>query len=252
MAGNVFKSMRDKIENSPWAILVFALFAFGIFLSASFLYEDFMANWIAYQDIPTRKSSEDIIALMAIGFQVAPVFFFVIFLFDEKNQTKFFLSVAFLFIDWGIGIYYRNPNQGIKWLAYTALEDLIFFTLGSEILLTLSVGMCATLFFPMLRGLMKIVEYFGSGGKVDRFVDSMRSEVQGKPDMPPPGYMMRCPIPNCGAMVKRENMQDHIQKAHRNKKGANGGKPAKVDLPPFLARQGEIEEEPHYHPLSKR
>jgi hypothetical protein len=177
MAGNLFRSLRDKIENSPWCIPIFGLFCLGVIIGGIFMYEDLMANFYAYKQIPTHKTMGDMALIMALALQLAPLFLFVLFLFDDENPTKLGAGLFFLLVDWGIGIYYRNPNQGWEWLVYAAIEDLIFFTFGSEVLLVISVGMVGYLFMPFLRQLKFLIGHIASGGHHTQSIPQSRPQV---------------------------------------------------------------------------
>ena len=159
MATNFFKSLSNRIKNSPWIIPIYFLFLLGLYISIRLLIEDFGANFGAYETIPTNKAYPNTILWMAIGLQIAPLFFFVIFLFDDENPIKFAISFLFLLVDWGIGIYFRNPGVGTGWLIYSAVEDLVFFTMGSEVLFTISIGMLASLFIPFWK---QVANVFGT------------------------------------------------------------------------------------------
>jgi len=93
------------------------------------------------------------IANMARFIQLAPIIFGFAFLRDTRKSNLLYLIMAgvFLVADWMIGIYYRGISIGLtgSWIAWTAVEDFVFFTAGSELLIMFTAGVLWNMIFPL-------------------------------------------------------------------------------------------------------
>lgn len=157
---NVFEKISKRF-NSSNSLLMFAvaLFSYGLYLGIRFFIEDFSANLAVYQTIPTRKVIEDMTFSMASFLQIAPLLFGFAFLRDTSRSNGGYLAMSmfFLFVDWGTGVYYRGGGFeiGSGWFWYAVVEDFVFFTVGSEVLIMLCAGtlwtMFTSLFLPSLK-----------------------------------------------------------------------------------------------------
>lgn len=166
MAKNFFQSVSHRFEKSS-AMWIFGLIlmSYGLYLGIQFFIEDYNANLMAYLDIPTRKVFGDLmIANMARFIQLAPVIFGFAFLRDTRKSNLLYLVMAgvFLIADWMIGIYYRGISIGLtgSWLAWTAIEDFVFFTAGSELLILFAAGVLWSMVFPLSEFVERIRSLF--------------------------------------------------------------------------------------------
>lgn len=156
MAGNFFSRISERFDkNTPLFILGIILFGYSLYLGVNFFLEDYSANLAFSTMIPTRKALGDLtVVSMARFIQIAPILFGFAFLRDTKQSNWGYLAMSgfFLLIDWSIGVYYRGFGLEPKWIIYAAVEDLVFFTAGSELLIMFAAGVLYTMLVPKIKG----------------------------------------------------------------------------------------------------
>ena len=203
---NIFQKASHKIENSPWVFIIFLLFVYGFYLGTQFWLEDYAANLGAYQMIPTRKAMGGMVENMARFLQIAPIMFGYLYLRDTNKVSNAGISLIFLAVDWGIGVYFRGYGLPLTWLAYAAVEDFVFFTLGSEVLLVVSFGMVMALIKPAFMQVIHAFEaVFGMGSS-----SGAVSFGSSGPAVPPPPKRPPPQPPNSPKRGKPINLDDLI------------------------------------------
>ena len=195
-------SIKDRLEKSPWVILLCVLFGYATWLGWKFFLEDYQANIEFYKTIPTLKASGvDLIAYMARFIQIAPILFGYVFLRNTNKMLYGLGSMFFLAVDWGIGAYYRSAGftLSVGWNTYAVAEDFIFFTVGSEVLLALCGSITISLVVPAVKQTWSMVlnalSEHGEAGKLTKSHYSGSGE-RDKGPVPPSG---RPPFPSSGS-----------------------------------------------------
>lgn len=159
MGRNVFSDISKNLERSTfWYIFGLLLFGYGAYMGWRLFLEDYNANLAIASIVPTKKVFEDAtIATMARFIQLAPVIFGYAWLRDAttKNAMPFIVSTVFLLTDLVIGVLYRSDvgSVGLGWTIYSIIEDLVFFTAGSEILLMFCFGTLYAMIQPKVVAL---------------------------------------------------------------------------------------------------
>lgn len=156
---NLFLKAKASLTGTPWVFVVFALFVYAGYHGVQFFLEDYAANIETFAQIPTLKANPEMDGIMARFLQIAPLIFGFGWLRNMDDARQGLLALGFLVFDWAIGIYYRSSFLTLApaWIAWAAAEDLVYFTVGSEVLIALSVGTLGALLpdvVSQIRGLV--------------------------------------------------------------------------------------------------
>lgn len=142
---SAFKRMADNIRTSRFAILIVIVTAICFFISLGLAYEDYMSSYYGYSLFPTRKTNDFIIILAAALPQAGQVLFFYVFArsIDERRGANgiYLLIILLLFsFDLGTDVFYKANGQAVWVWLLAVVESILLFTIGSEVLLSISFG----------------------------------------------------------------------------------------------------------------
>lgn len=151
------KRLVNRISNSYMIVPITLLLSYAFYIAVLFFIEDYRANEAVYALEPIVKSTPALNGTMARFIQIAPAVFGYLFLANTNKRTYGYISLAFLVYDWGIGIYYRTNyfSLDLNWTIYAAVQDLIFFTAGSDILITLLASVLPGLYINSIKLISK-------------------------------------------------------------------------------------------------
>lgn len=183
------KKMISKLSNSLMIVPVTALLTYALYISILFFIEDYRANEAVYALEPVLKSSPELNGVMARFVQIAPAVFGYLFLANTNKRSYGYISIAFLLYDWAIGIYYRTNFLSLDWgwSVYAAVQDFIFFTAGSDILITLLITVLPSMYVSAIRLLFR--EGLDAVQKFFRDVENTAIPVRKQPVDRTPQYV---------------------------------------------------------------
>lgn len=190
---NVFRNFSKRMENSYWALFIFILAVFLLYVAVNLFIEDYATSKAAYEMFPTRKVNEGIVGLAAFLPQLLPLFFGYLFLADTDKRMYGILSVVIMGLDMFTDVYYKSYGLDTTWTIVAVLESFFLYTVGSEILLVATIGTIAALFRPAITQFVRlltngidmikeIAEELGGIGKSDSTNHNFNATT-----MPPPG-----------------------------------------------------------------
>jgi len=165
---SAFVRVADKLRDSKFIIPITLAVMLGIIISAFAFYEDYQSSLHGYEMLPTRKSGEEVIQMIALLPQVGQIIFFYLFGNSVEvlpngrrriNYIYFIVASFLLFFDLGTDMYYKA--SGAFWPVWIIafVESITVFTIGSEMLLTASLG----LFFELApEAIKQLGQFFGA------------------------------------------------------------------------------------------
>lgn len=186
---NFYGSVYQKIRSGPFVFPIFLGLLYFVYLGWNFWLEDYAANIVSYGQMPSVKFyGEKMVDNVARFIQLAPIFFGYLFLRDTRRREYGLISLSFLGLDWFIGVFYRTGffSLGLTWTIVTAVEDLVLYTLGSEVLISLSAGLAWEMLPDALKSLVSILEHLANSLK-DMFQRGSRPKPQKSKGFVPVG-----------------------------------------------------------------
>jgi len=166
---SAFANAVSKFRDTKFVIPITLAVMLGVVIGAFAFYEDYQSSLHGYALLPTRKSGQEVIAVIALLPQVGQIIFFYMFgnsieiLPNGKrriNYIYFIIAFFLLFFDLGTDIYFKASGMpAIVWVI-AFVESITVFTIGSEMLLTASVGLFLELAPEALKQLGQIFAGF--------------------------------------------------------------------------------------------
>jgi hypothetical protein len=137
-----------------------ALSLWALYIAIQITLEDYNTSLAAYAAIPTRKINPDIVRQAAWLPQILPVLMGFTFLRDTQKWYWAVAALAIMAIDMWTDTWFKTQGLDLTWTGVGFLETFFVFTVGSEILLTLSSSIVFTLarpgtvqLFMMIKGI---------------------------------------------------------------------------------------------------
>jgi len=166
---SAFTRVADKLRDSKFVIPVTLAVMLGVIIGAFAFYEDYQSSLHGYQLLPTRKSGQEVVQVIALLPQVGQIIFF--YMFGNSIETTpsgkrrinyIYFTVAFflLLFDLGTDIYFKASGMPLVVWVIAFVESITVFTIGSEMLLTVSLGLFFELAPEALKQLSHIFARF--------------------------------------------------------------------------------------------
>jgi hypothetical protein len=144
MGKDLFKEAAQKIENSAFVVPITLIYLVMFVVALAIAFEDYSTTLAGYQAIPTRKINEWVIPCVALLPQIGQIGFAYLFVTDTGRGWAILIALALFFADAYTDVICktRTDHLVLNDLSVTAfVETVIIYTLGSEVMLTLSFGM---------------------------------------------------------------------------------------------------------------
>jgi len=143
---DVFRKAAQRIENSPFIIPIFGIFALMLVVGIGIFVEDYSTSLAGYQQLPTRKVNEWVIGLVALLPQIGQIGFMYVFATDTNKRWAILITAGLHLVDVATDVIYKASGLGFEAWAVALVESEIVYTLGSEIMIVTSLGMIIRLF----------------------------------------------------------------------------------------------------------
>lgn len=161
---SVFTAMAAKLKHSGFIIPITLIVLIGVVIGGFAFYEDYQSSLHGYNLLPTRKSGQEVVAVIALLPQVGQIIFFYAFGVSieftngrrKMNYLYFFVAFFLLLFDLGTDMYFKASGMSFWVWVIAFIESIAIFTIGSEILLTASTG----LFFELAPEALKQLSQF--------------------------------------------------------------------------------------------
>lgn len=159
-----FKKAADAIQKSPVVIPITLVFLALLIISVMIMFEDYSTSLAGYQALPTRKANEWIEYFVAAIPQLAQVALVYIFIDNTTKKWAILGGFGAWLLDSGLDIYYKAHDLGWAVFATAVLETTIIYTLGSEIMFTISLAMLLQLLPAFTKQLGEILAGISGNG----------------------------------------------------------------------------------------
>lgn len=179
MANNFATVAGKMTKNSRMAIPMFLAAGLGVVIGLFAAWEDYNSSWYGYDMLPTRKTGQEVVTVIALLPQVGQIIFFYMFgrsveLVNGRrkvNYLYFFIAFFLLLFDMGTDMFFKA--SGLAWYVWIVafVESITIFTIGSEMLLTGAAG----LFIELAPKAFKQVAHIFA-----EFAGDDEDEVKGK------------------------------------------------------------------------
>lgn len=165
---STFTAVARRLKDSKFVIPVTVAVIAGAIIGMFAFYEDYMSSLEGYRMLPTRKSGYEVIQVIALLPQVGQIIFF--YMFGRSVETlpsgrrrvnHLYFTIAFflLLFDLGTDMYFKASGMPLTVWAIAFVESITVFTIGSEMLLTASLG----IFFELApEALTQTANIFGA------------------------------------------------------------------------------------------
>jgi hypothetical protein len=159
---SAFTNVANKLKDSKFVIPITLAMMLGIVIGAFAFYEDYQSSLHGYELLPTRKSGQEVVQVIAMLPQVGQIIFFYMFgnsvvtlPSGRKKINYIYFIVAFflLLFDLGTDMWFKASGMTIDVWIIAFVESVTVFTIGSEMLLTASLGVFLELFPEALKQL---------------------------------------------------------------------------------------------------
>lgn len=155
---NVFRQVASNTK--PFILFAWPLGCLLVGLALILMMEDYATSRAGYLALPTQKVNSTWVTFAVAALpQAGQIVLFYIFGRDTKRGWAALIALAFFVADLGTDAWFKSGGAwGLMPLAI--IESLFIFTLGSEVLFTISVGFVAEAFpefitatFALMKGI---------------------------------------------------------------------------------------------------
>jgi len=161
----LFKEAAAKIRTSPFIIPIGLVFICMFFTSIGISFEDYTTSRLGYIALPTAKANWWIPYLVAALPQLIQIGMVYVFIDDtNKRWSLLFVAMAHL-IDLITDVWFKiNISGATHWefLPLALIESWGIYTLGSEVLFTVSTGMLIAILPDFWREISKFLGFVGN------------------------------------------------------------------------------------------
>jgi len=163
---STFKRIATKLREGKMVIPVTLAVIIGMVIGGFAFYEDYQSSYHGYSMLPTRKSGQEIIAAIALLPQIGQIIFFYMFgdsvevLPGGKRKVNYtYLTIAVFLFLFDVATDMVFKASGMPWDVWIIafFESIVVFTIGSEMMLTASIGIFFELAPEALRQLGQVL-----------------------------------------------------------------------------------------------
>lgn len=160
-----FRMAAERIKKTPMVIPLTLVFLAMLVISLITSYEDFTTSRLGYLEIPTRKANPIVIYAVALIPQVGQIGFAYAYGREWKTSKSMamlclLVALGLHFVDVGTDMVYKASGMGIEVWVLAFIESELLYTLGSEVMLTISFGMLLYLMPEMIAQLALLAKEF--------------------------------------------------------------------------------------------
>lgn len=166
-----FSRLSNQVRQTKFVIPVTLVVMLGVVIGVFAFYEDYQSSLHGYNLLPTRKSGQEVVQVIAMLPQVGQIIFFYMFGISIEilpsgkrrvNYIYFFIAFFLLLFDLGTDVYFKASGMSFVVWIIALVESITIFTIGSEMLLTASLGLFLELAPESLKQLGQIfASFFG-------------------------------------------------------------------------------------------
>ena len=155
---DIFESVATKYRNTPSVIVLFLASVLMLIIGTNHFLEDTYSSYLGLKGIELVFNMNVQIFdwtywTMSLAPQIASIVFFYMYLADTNKKWAFWVSIVCQAIDFLADVWYRSNGAVFQNVPVTIVSFLLtfgYFTLGSEIFLTVGAGLVIKLFAPAI------------------------------------------------------------------------------------------------------
>lgn len=155
---DMYSNVANKYRNSPAVVFLFfaslAMLGIGIWLFS----EDTYSSKLGLEQLTTLGINVQIFTntywVMSVAPQIASIIFFYIYLSDTSRKWALYLSLICQAADFFADAWYRSDQKLFSDPKATAISIIItgaYFSIGSEVFISVGFGLVLNLFAPALQ-----------------------------------------------------------------------------------------------------
>ena len=146
---SAFTKAASGLQQSKFVIPITLAVLLGVIIGCFAFYEDYQSSLHGYELLPTRKTGQEIVQVVALLPQVGQIIFFYMFgrtieyLPSGRRRINYlYFTIAFLLLlfDLGTDMYFKASGMPLAVWGIAFVESITIFSIGSEMLLTASSG----------------------------------------------------------------------------------------------------------------
>jgi len=175
---DIFEKVANKYKNTPSVVVLFIAAVIMMILGVNHFAEDTYSSYLGLKSVETTFNMNVQIFdwtywTMSLAPQIASIIFFYIYLADTDKKWAFWTSITCQAIDFLADVWYRSNGTVFQNAPVTIVSFLLtfgYFTLGSEVFLTVGAGLILKLAAPALytwksfkKEIRRIKEQFKTG-----------------------------------------------------------------------------------------
>jgi hypothetical protein len=166
---SAFANVAGKLRDTKFVIPVTLAVMVGVIIGLFAFYEDYQSSLHGYNLLPTRKTGDEVVQVIALLPQVGQIIFFYMFgtsiettSSGRRRVNYIYFTIAFflLLFDLGTDVYFKASGMSVGVYVIAFVESITVFTIGSEMMLTASLGIFLELFPEALKQLGQIFARF--------------------------------------------------------------------------------------------
>lgn len=244
MGRNIWHDFANKVDKGPMALTFFIISMTCFAAGMAMMYADYTASYVGLAEAETAFSirmtdNSTVRFFMSLSPQLMQMGLLMWWSLDTSRRWALYGAIAAFFIDFGSDLQYVSNGHflpatgGVNLDSTTmvsAISSLIFFTIGSEILLLVGSGGVTTLFEPAVNELSRFIAAIVSS--LIAAVATIKSsfDAHKKPVAPPKGQSS-----GGGGGNNNKNNNARQGQPQRTQPQAQQAQPQRHDLPPLPA-----------------
>ena len=154
---NIMNRTLRGVKNSPWAVILMVIAVWGLWIAVNLTIEDYNTSLMAYQQIPTRKVDESVVEQAAWLPQLMPILFGFMYMRDTNRRGFGWASLIIMVLDMLTDTWYKTSGLDLRWTLVGLAETFFLYTIGSEVLLSVTISIIMYLFRPGITQLIAIL-----------------------------------------------------------------------------------------------
>lgn len=176
MSKGAFARVANGIKDSKYVIPVTFAVLIGVIIGGFASYEDYRSSYHGYNMLPTRKSGEEIVQVIALLPQVGQIIFFYMFGVSlvrlpsgrhKANYIYFTIAFFLLLFDLGTDMFFKASGFPAYVWVIAFIESITVYNIGSELLLTSCLGLMFELVPEALKQLGQVFANLFGGDDED-------------------------------------------------------------------------------------
>jgi membrane peptidoglycan carboxypeptidase len=181
---NIINEAANKIKQSNFILVIFVIAVIGFVCAVVLGIEDYNTSLAGYRMLPTAKVNDAVVYFVAILPQVAQIIFGWYFATDTRRRWAATLTITLIIVDVFTDVWFKAAGLAPVWWIGATIESIAIYTVGSEILLTTTLGIISELAKPVWEKLVGLIDGDGNNKSYQRPPQQRPQQPQQQPQRP--------------------------------------------------------------------